>query len=94
MDRLLTKTLAEIYLEQGHLQEAYSIFKALSEKNPSDTELQGRVRELEGKLGSLPLRRSESWRNGSRTFEIGEHVERGLLLRKPVDVCSQALEHL
>jgi predicted Zn-dependent protease len=53
MDRLLTKTLAEIYLEQGHLQEAYSIFKALSEKNPADTELQDRVRELEAKLGDL-----------------------------------------
>jgi predicted Zn-dependent protease len=56
MDRLLTKTLAEIYLEQGHLEEAYSIFKALSEKNPADTELQGRVRELEAKLGNLPSR--------------------------------------
>lgn len=53
MDRMLTKTLAEIYLQQGHLQEAYSIFKALSEKNPSDTELQDRVRELEEKLGGL-----------------------------------------
>jgi hypothetical protein len=56
MDRLLTKTLAEIYLEQGHLEEAYSIFKALSEKNPADTELQGRVRELEAKLENLPSR--------------------------------------
>ena len=54
MDRLYTKTLAEIYLEQGHLQEAYSIFKVLSEKNPEDAELRDRVRELEEKLGSLP----------------------------------------
>jgi predicted Zn-dependent protease len=53
MDRLLTKTLAEIYLQQGHLQEAYAIFKSLSEKNPLDTELQDQVRELEGKLGNL-----------------------------------------
>jgi predicted Zn-dependent protease len=53
MDRLLTKTLAEIYLQQGHLQEAYVIFKSLSEKNPLDTELQDQVRELEGKLGNL-----------------------------------------
>ncbi len=50
MDRLITKTLAEIYLQQGHLQEAYSIFKTLSEKNPADEELQRRVRELEEKL--------------------------------------------
>ena len=50
MDRLLTKTLAEIYLRQGHLEEAYDIFKALSERNPSDGELQNRLRELEEKL--------------------------------------------
>ena len=56
MDRLLTKTLAEIYLQQGHLQEALSIFKALSEKNPADTELQDRVRELEERLENLPSR--------------------------------------
>jgi hypothetical protein len=54
MDRLLTKTLAELYFQQGHLQEAHSIFKALSEKNSEDTELQNRVRELEERLGTLP----------------------------------------
>ena len=56
MDRLYTKTLAEIYLQQGHLENAYSIFKALSEKNPADTELQNRVRELEEKLEGPPSR--------------------------------------
>ena len=50
MDRLLTKTLAEIYVRQGHLQEAYDIFKALSERDPSDGELQNRLKELEEKL--------------------------------------------
>jgi len=50
MDRLLTKTLAEIYLRQGHLKEAYDIFKSLSERNPSDGELQNRLKELEVKL--------------------------------------------
>ena len=54
MDRLYTKTLAEIYLQQGHLQKAYSIFKVLSERNPADAELQDRVRELEEKVGSPP----------------------------------------
>jgi predicted Zn-dependent protease len=50
MDRLLTKTLAEIYVRQGHLQEAYDIFKALSERDPSDGDLQNRLKELEEKL--------------------------------------------
>ncbi len=51
---MTTKTLAEIYLQQGHLQEAYEIYKALAEKEPFDMELQKRVEELRGKLHASP----------------------------------------
>jgi len=54
MDRVATKTLAEIYLKQGHFQEAYEIFKALAEKDPFDQEIQKKVEELREKLHSLP----------------------------------------
>ena len=54
MDRIITKTLAEIYLQQGHLQEAYEIFKALAEKDPFDPEIQRRVEELREKLHPSP----------------------------------------
>ena len=54
VERVLTKTMAEIYLRQGHLQEAFEIFKALSEKNPSDRETQDRLRELRQKLSGSP----------------------------------------
>ena len=51
MDRIITKTLAEIYLQQGHFQEAYEIFKVLSEKDPFNAEIQKRLNELSKKLG-------------------------------------------
>jgi len=54
MDRMTTKTLAEIYLQQGHLQEAYEIFKALAEKDPHDQEIQSRLKELREKLHPPP----------------------------------------
>lgn len=54
MNRLTTKTLAEIYLQQGHLQEAYEIYKALAEKDPLDPEIQKRVKELKEKLHLPP----------------------------------------
>ena len=54
MDRVATKTLAEIYLKQGHFQEAYEIFKALAEKDPFDQEIQKKVEELREKLHSSP----------------------------------------
>ena len=53
MDRLVTKTLAEIYLQQGHLEEAYSLFKTLSERDPEDVELRNRLKELEEKVKPL-----------------------------------------
>jgi len=56
MDRIVTKTLAEIYIQQGHFEEAYEIFKTLSEKDPSDMEIQKRLKELSEKLkSSSPL---------------------------------------
>ena len=54
MDRFTTKTLAEIYLQQGHLQEAYEIYKTLAEKDPFDADLQNRLEELEEKLNPSP----------------------------------------
>jgi DNA-binding SARP family transcriptional activator len=46
----MTKTLAEIYIQQGHFEEASEILKALSEKDPSDMEIQKRLMELSEKL--------------------------------------------
>jgi hypothetical protein len=55
MERIMTKTIAEIYLRQGHLQEAYEIFKYLAQKDPSDPKIQRRVKELKEKLHPSPL---------------------------------------
>jgi len=48
---MVTKTLAEIYLKQGHLREAYQILKALSEKDPFNQEVQERLKEVSERLG-------------------------------------------
>ena len=54
MDKFTTKTLAEVYFQQGYLQEAYNIFMTLAEKDPSDPEIQKRVEELREKLHFSP----------------------------------------
>ncbi len=48
---MITKTLGEIYLKQGDLRKAYEIFKVLSERDPSDKEVQTRLIELSERLG-------------------------------------------
>lgn len=60
MERVITRTLAEIYLEQGHLQEAYEIYKVLSERDPLNEELQKRRRALEARLGLDPSSQATS----------------------------------
>ena len=54
MDRMITKTLAEIYLKQGDLRKAYEIFRVLSLQDPSDKEAQAKLVELSERLGLLP----------------------------------------
>ena len=55
MDRMATKTLAEIYLRQGYFQEAFEIFKTLAEKDPQNMEIQKRLEELREKLHPPPV---------------------------------------
>ena len=54
MEPLATKTLAEIYLQQGHFQEAYDIFKILLEKDPNNKEIKEKLKELNEKLNLSP----------------------------------------
>jgi len=54
MDRMITKTLAEIYLKQGDLRKAYEILKVLSEQDPSDKETRQKLIELSERLGISP----------------------------------------
>jgi hypothetical protein len=53
MEQIKTKTMAEIYLKQGHLQEALDIFKTLAEKNPSDQEVREKLRILNLRIGLI-----------------------------------------
>jgi len=54
MDQLASKTLADVYMKQGHFQQAYEILKSLSEKDPSDAEVRMKLEEAKEKLG-LPF---------------------------------------
>jgi hypothetical protein len=50
MEPMKTKTLAEIYIKQGHLREACDILTDLSGKDPSNQELRQRLTELRKRL--------------------------------------------
>ena len=43
----VTETMAELYLQQGYVQEALDIYRQLAAQNPGDETLRERVRQLE-----------------------------------------------
>jgi tetratricopeptide (TPR) repeat protein len=43
----VTETMAELYLQQGYVQEALEIYRQLAAQNPADDTLRERVRQLE-----------------------------------------------
>jgi len=45
---VLTETMAELYLRQGHQEEALRVYEALLAKRPTDARLRGRVEALAG----------------------------------------------
>ena len=54
MDKLVTKTLADIYLNQGHLREAREILRLLAERNPLDFEIRMKLEEVDRRLLGQP----------------------------------------
>jgi tetratricopeptide (TPR) repeat protein len=46
----VTETMAELYLQQGHREEALRVYKALLEQRPGDPTLQAKVAGLEAEL--------------------------------------------
>lgn len=48
----VTETMAELYLQQGHREEALRVYRALLEQRPGDPGLQGRVAMLEGEVAA------------------------------------------
>ena len=72
MDQITTKTLAEIYMQQGHFEEAYEIFKALSEKDPSNMEIKEKLKELSEKIKHLSPLTDQSIRTTEEKIRLLE----------------------
>ena len=48
VEPVLTETMAELYLRQGHQEDALRVYQALLAKRPTDARLRGRVESLTG----------------------------------------------
>jgi tetratricopeptide (TPR) repeat protein len=56
----VTETMAELYIQQGHLDSALDIYRRLVEQRPDEPELQDRLRAIEDRIFGAPATSSES----------------------------------
>jgi tetratricopeptide (TPR) repeat protein len=47
----VTETMAELYEQQGHRDEALRVYRALLDQRPNDAHIRSRIEQLEGKRG-------------------------------------------
>ncbi len=71
---VLTETMAELYLRQGHQEDALRVYRALLAKRPADGRLRGRVEALAG---------GGSWKEGRGTGESVQVFLKRLLAGRP-----------
>lgn len=84
-DLVVTESMAELYLRQGHLQEALTIYRELFLRNPEDLRLREKVDELEtaeAEAESTPAR-AESWSAAATGGQSVASLFRELLAARP-----------
>ena len=47
-----TKSLAEVYAQQGHISMSLEIYRRMQNTNPPDSQIQDRISELEARLST------------------------------------------
>jgi tetratricopeptide (TPR) repeat protein len=62
---IVTRTLAELYLQQGYIESALEIYRQLAEREPDDPSIRDRITEL----SSLGITQTSEWQEPSVTTE-------------------------
>src|SRR5258705_2693673 len=76
VEPVLTETMAELYLRQGHQEDALRVYQALLAKRPADARLRGRVEALAGGGGGMT-------EGGRGTGETGPALLKRILAPRP-----------
>jgi tetratricopeptide (TPR) repeat protein len=102
-DLVVTETMAELYVRQGHVREAVRVYRELSERDPGDRRLAARLQELEDEAheaqrvsaapaaapaaAPTPAQRYAARETGGRSVA---DLLRGVLDARPTDVEQSA----
>src|SRR5207248_2229413 len=70
----VTETMAELYVQQGHLDKAIEVYRKLVSLQPNDVALAGRLREIEAKAAQAVRRATESAPARTPAVEAGPTI--------------------
>lgn len=95
----VTETMAELYLQQGHLEFAIDIYRQLVEQRPDDEALRARLRDVEDQLYRTPAAASDETSTPAaptgptiREFLLGVFARGGQASQEYVDVADANVE--
>lgn len=77
---VLTETMAELYLKQGHKDDALRVYQALLARRPGDPRLEAKVRELDGS-DDAPVLTSHPMRAPASGLSLGSFLKKILSSR-------------
>ena len=72
---VLTETMAELYLKQGHKDDALRVYQALLAQRPGDARLEAKVRELDGS-DDAPVLTSHPMRAPASGLSLGSFLKK------------------
>lgn len=72
---VLTETMAELYLKQGHKDDALRVYQALLARRPGDARLEAKVRELDGS-DDAPVLTSHPMRAPASGLSLGSFLKK------------------
>ena len=79
---VVTETMAEVLLQQGHAGEALRVYQELARQNGADARLESRIADLQSAMSQPPAKRPSYLAQDTKGQSVGAFF-RGLLVARP-----------
>ncbi len=89
---VVTETMADVLLQQGHAAEALRVYQELARQNGADARLESRILDLQATLAQPPAKRPSYLAHDTQGQSVGAFFRGLLVARPPLGPSSPAAE--
>ena len=89
---VVTETMAEVLLQQGHAGEALRVYQELARQNGADPRLEARILDLQAAMAQSPAKRPSYLAHDTQGQSVGAFFRGLLISRPPAEPGSPATE--